>query len=233
MKDQNLTSIFYRQRRDELIGQLKAMLPAEQLEAFNQDADQLAANYPSPLQRTVGDKAIPFSLPDPQGRNIELQSLLDKGPVVLTFYRGVWCPYCNLQLKTYQEILPQITQAGATLVAISPMTPDNSLSMQEQNNLQFHVLSDVEKQTTRAYTTVFKNSPATIQAMSDLGYDFYGFYGDESGEIPVPATFVIDQEGVITFASADSGDYRDRAEPNDLLAALAKINANNHEKVLS
>lgn len=232
MKEENVATISYGQRRSELIDQLKEMLPAEQLAVFNQDADQLAINYPSPLQLNIGDEAVPFSLPDPQGKHIELQSLLDKGPVVLTFYRGVWCPYCNLQLKTYQEILPQISQAGATLVAISPMTPDNSLTMQEQNNLQFHVLSDVNKQTTRAYTTVFKNSPAAIQAMAELGYDFYGFYGDESGEIPVPATFVINKAGVVVFASSDSGDYRDRAEPNDLLAALAKIKASDHEKVV-
>ncbi|WP_455220475.1 peroxiredoxin-like family protein [Kaarinaea lacus] len=233
MKEQNLTTISYNQRRGELIEQLKEMLPTEQLAVFNQDAEQLAENYPSPLKLTVGDKAVPFSLPNPQGHQIELQSLLDKGPVILTFYRGVWCPYCNLQLKTYEEILPQITEAGATLVAISPMTPDNSVSMQEQNELQFHVLSDVGNQTSRAYTTVFKNSTAAIQAMTELGYDFYGFYGDESGEIPVPATFVINQDGDISFASSNSGDYRDRAEPKDLLTALAKINARDQEKVFS
>ena len=233
MKEKNLTTISYNQRRDELIEQLTEMLPAEQLGVFNQDAEQLAANYPSPLKLKVGNKAVPFSLPNVQGKQIELQSLLDKGPVILTFYRGVWCPYCNLQLKTYQDILPQITEAGATLVAISPMTPDNSLSMKEQNQLQFHVLSDIGNQISRAYTTVFKNSAAPIQAMTELGYDFYGFYGDESGEIPVPATFVINKDGVITFAGSNSGDYRDRAEPKDLLTALAKINARDQERVFS
>jgi len=233
MKQPNLTTISYQQRLGELAEQLEQMLPAEQLAVFSQDAKQLAENYPSPLKLTVGDKAVPFSLPNPQGEHIELQSLLDKGPVILTFYRGVWCPYCNLQLKTYQEILPQITEAGATLVAISPMTPDNSLSIQQQNQLQFHVLSDIGNRISRAYTTVFKNGAAPIQAMTELGYDFYGFYNDESGEIPVPATFVIKQDGAITFASSRGGDYRDRTEPNELLTALAKINASDQEKVFS
>jgi len=233
MKQAKLTTLSYQQRLGELIEQLKQMLPAEQFAVFDQDARQLAENHPSPLKLTVGDKAVAFELPNPQGERIALQTLLEKGPVVLTFYRGVWCPYCNLQLKTYQEILPQISEAGASLVAISPMTPDNSLSMQQQNQLQFHVLSDVGNRISRAYTTVFKNGAAPVQAMTDLGYDFYGFYDDESGEIPVPATFVIDQQGVICFASSRGGDYRDRTEPNELLAALAALNAHDQEKVYS
>jgi peroxiredoxin len=141
--------------------------------------------------------------------------------VVLTFYRGVWCPYCSLHLKTYQQILPDIRAAGANLIAISPMTPDNTLSMQETNALQFEVLSDVGNQVARGYTTVFKNGDAPIQAMQDLGYDFFGFYGDASAELPVPATFVIAPDRSLLLAASGGGDYRERVEPQAILDALA------------
>ena len=220
MPDQTNPPTSYQAQLPGLIEQLTGMLPAAQFEVFNRDAAQLAERHPTPLKVQAGDEAAPFSLPNPQGKSIALATLLQNGPVILTFYRGVWCPYCNLQLKVYQAMLPQITAAGASLVAISPMTPDNSLSMQEQNALQFHVLSDAGNTVTRQYTTVFRNSDAAIQAMTDLGYDFHGFYADESGEIPVPATFVINQQGKITFAQSAGGDYRQRIEPQDVLNAL-------------
>lgn len=205
-----------------LMTQLESMLPADKFAVFNQDAQQFAKDYPRPLKVGVGDKAAEFALPNPQGEMIVLSKLLLNGPVVLTFYRGVWCPYCNLELRLYQAILAQIQAVGGSLVAVSPMTPDNSLSMQEQNALQFHVLSDTQNQIARHYTTVFKNSASSIQAMADLGYDFHGFYADDSGEIPIPATFVIDQQGVITFAQSAGGDYRQRVEPQSILDALTQ-----------
>jgi peroxiredoxin len=140
--------------------------------------------------------------------------------VVLTFYRGIWCPYCNLELKTYQQILPQLKAAGANLVAVSPMTPDNSLQLKDTNALEFEVLSDVGNHVARQFTTVFKNLETSIKAMAELGYDFNGFYGDTSAEIPVPATFVIGQDGTIKFAGTAGGDYRERVEPKKILEVL-------------
>ena len=205
-----------------LMTQLEDMLPADKFAVFNRDAEQFAKDYPTPLKARVGDIAADFDLPNPQGDKIALSQLIESGPVVLTFYRGAWCPYCNLELRLYQSILPQIHAAGGSLVAISPMTPDNSLSLQEQNALAFHVLSDVHNNIARHYTTVFKNSASSIQAMTDLGYDFYGFYADDSAEIPIPATFVINQQGVITFAQSAGGDYRQRVEPQLVLDALVQ-----------
>ncbi|WP_019868240.1 peroxiredoxin-like family protein [Methylovulum miyakonense] len=210
----------YQENVKGLIEQLGTMLPADKLAVFNADAQQLAVSYPSPLKLQKGDQAPLFALPNAKGETISLADLLKHGPVVLTFYRGVWCPYCNLQLANYQQILPQIKKAGATLVAVSPMTPDKSLSMAETNQLQFEVLSDIGNQVASQYTTVFKYGHAPIQAMTDLGYDFHGFYGDESGEIPVPATFVIAQDGRVLFAGSVGGDYRKRVEPQAILVAL-------------
>lgn len=201
--------------------QLTTMLPPDKLAVFNADAQQLAARYPSPLKLQTGDQAPLFALSNAKGEAIGLADLLKQGPVVLTFYRGVWCPFCNLQLANYQQILPQIKKAGANLVAVSPMIPDKSLSVMEINQLQFEVLSDIGNKVARQYTTVFKNGHAPIQAMTDLGYDFQSFYGDESGEIPVPAIFVIAQDRMILFAGSGGGDYRKRVEPQDILLALS------------
>jgi peroxiredoxin len=210
----------YQDNLEALIRDLGEMLPQDKLAVFNADADQLARNYPSPLKLVKGDKAPLFSLPNAKGRSTNIEDVLNQGPVVLTFYRGVWCPYCNLHLKSYQQILPQILEAGANLVAVSPMTPDNSLGMQETNELQFEVLSDVGNKVARQYTTVFRNSDQPIQAMKDLGYDFFSFYDDDSAELPVPATFVIARDGTIKLASSGGGDYRQRVEPREILDAL-------------
>ena len=212
----------YKEAVGTLIQELGSMLPADKFAVFNNDAQHLAREFPSPLKLQRGDKAPAFTLPNASGKTVRLEEQLRQGPVVLTFYRGVWCPYCNLQLKQYQQILPQIREAGASLIAVSPMTPDNSLSMQDTNALQFEVLSDVGNQAARQYTSVFRYSDASLQAMKDLGYDFFSFYDDDSAELPVPATFVIDRDRTIRFAGTGGGDYRERVEAQAILEALEK-----------
>jgi len=215
------TTPVYKVNVKDLINQLGNMIPEKQLAVFNNDVEQLADKYTSPLKLKKGEKAPLFSLPNAEDNTVNLEELLQHGPVVLIFYRGIWCPYCNLQLSNYQQILPQIKEAGATLVAVSPMTPDNSLSLVEKDRLQFEVLSDVGNKVARQFTTVFKNDNATIQAMQELGYDFRGFYGDDSDELPVPATFVIAQDRILLFASSGGGDYRERVEPQEILDVLS------------
>ena len=210
----------YKQQLKVLIEELGTMLPQENFAVFNNDATRLASQYPAPLKLRKGDKAPLFSLSNATGKTISIEEYLRKGPVVLTFYRGVWCPYCNLQLKNYQQILPHIREAGANLIAVSPMTPDHSLGMKETNALQFEVLSDIGNRVARQFTTVFKNSDAAIQAMKELGYDFFGFYADESAEIPVPGTFVIAPDRTILYAGSGGGDYRERVEPKEIMDTL-------------
>lgn len=210
----------YHEDLSELVEQLGKMLPAEKLAIFNNDARQLGQTYASPLRLKAGDKAPNFTLPNATGKVISLIDLLQQGAVVLTFYRGSWCPYCNLQLKNHQQILPQISETGAQLVAISPMTPDHSLSQQQTNALQFEVLSDIGNSVARQFTAIITNPQSSIQAMTELGYDFHSFYADKSSELPVPATFVIAKNGTITFAASEGGDYRRRVEPRDILDAL-------------
>ncbi|HEB57659.1 MAG TPA: AhpC/TSA family protein [Gammaproteobacteria bacterium] len=213
----------YQDSLQDLLDQLEGMLPADKLAVFHRDATQLGTRYPSPLKRGLGDRAPGFTLPNVAGREIRLADLLSQGPVVLTFYRGVWCPYCNLELKLYQQILPDIREASAQLVAVSPMTPDSSQQMKESNDLAFEVLSDVGGKVAGQYTTVFENPRSSVDAMAELGYDFFSFYADDTAALPVPATFVIARDGHIVYAGSAGGDYRQRVEPADILDALRHI----------
>jgi len=210
----------YQDNLAQLVKKLQGMLPADKLTVFNHDADQMGKAYPAALKLKRGDKAPNFTLPNALGKPVELASLLEKGKAVVTFYRGVWCPYCNLQLNMYQQILPLIHQAGANLLAISPMTPDGSMSMIDSNGLQFEVLSDEANRVAQRYTTVITNPSSSIQAMAELGYDFNSFNQGGGSELPVPATFVIDQDATVLFAASEGGDYRQRVEPREILEQL-------------
>ena len=212
----------YQQGLEELQSNLLTMLPEEALGVFDQDAQALAANHPSVLKLQLGDQAPDFSLSNAVGETITLSKLLEQGSVVLTFYRGTWCPYCNLQLNQYQQILPDIASLRAQLVAISPQTPNESLNMQEKNQLGFEVLSDNGNIVARQYTTVFRNADAPVATMSQLGIDFKAHYSDDSQELPVPAVFVIHPNGQVAWAKATGGDYRQRVEASEIINALQK-----------
>jgi peroxiredoxin len=171
----------------------------------------------------VGDRAPAFTLPDALGRSVSLADLLAEGPAVVTFYRGEWCPYCNLQLHALQAALPAIRELGASLVAISPQAADHSLSLTEKHALAFPVLSDLDQEVTRSYrvqftlagdledllVNVFQKDPADQNA-------------DHSRSLPVPSVFVIDQRSTVSAVFV-SADWRVRAEPADILAALQAL----------
>lgn len=203
-----------------LIKQLDQMLPAEQFAVFNKEAEELAKQFEQALKLQKGDRAPDFKLSNATDQAVQLSNLLKQGAVVLVFYRGAWCPYCNLQLQQLQGVLPQIKAAGAQLVAISPQKPDHSLDMKQKNDLVFEVLTDEGNQVARMFTTVFQYGDASLKAMKDLGYDFFDYYNDQSKELPAPATFIIEPNGVISFAASEGGDYRKRVEPAAILKAL-------------
>lgn len=164
----------------------------------------------------VGQKAPEFSLPDQLGETVTLSLVLERGPAVIVFYRGEWCPYCDLTLRAYQRILPQINALGASLIAISPQTPDNTLTTVEKKELTFSVLSDVGNVVSRKYGLVF----VTPEAARHPGISAAN--GDESWELPVPGTFVIARDGTIKFTFVDA-DWTHRLEPAELLKVLAAI----------
>ncbi len=166
-----------------------------------------------------GDSAPILSLPDAKGERVSLTQLLEQGPVVAIFYRGGWCPYCNLELRAWQAQLAELSSLGATLVAISPQTPDNSLSTAEKNDLAFPVLSDSDMLAAHGFGIAFTLPPELVELYRSVGNNLPELNGNGKWVLPVPATFVIDQSGVIQFSHVET-DYRERAEPVDVLAAI-------------
>ncbi|HIG75385.1 MAG TPA: AhpC/TSA family protein [Bacteroidetes bacterium] len=169
-----------------------------------------------------GDIAPDFALPGVDGETVQLAALLERGPVVLTFYRGSWCPYCNTQLRDYQERLGEIEARGATLVAISPQIPDSSLSMQEKNDLAFPVLSDIGGEVSDAYGLTFQVDAATRERYQAVGVDLAEANGTDAWELPVPGTYVIAPDGTIRAAFVEA-DYTQRASVQQILDALARV----------
>jgi peroxiredoxin len=167
----------------------------------------------------VGARAPDFSLPSARGAEVKLSALLANGPVVVTFYRGGWCPFCDLQLRAYQSILPEIRRLGAELVAISPQTADYPLSDVEKKELTFAVLSDAHNRVARRYGLVFALGDAWKELQTGFGNPIPKFNGDDSWELPMPGTFVVDRGGVVRLAHVDP-DYRRRLEPAAILDAL-------------
>jgi peroxiredoxin len=184
-------------------------------------ADVTAAGVAPGL--AVGERAPNFRLPNAAGKDVELAERLAAGPVVLSFYRGDWCPYCNLELRALQAALPRFEAHGASLIAISPQAPDHSLSMAEKNDLSFEVLSDVHQEAIRAFRVQF-TVPADLQELHRNVFhnDLSTRTADGSWDLPVPATFVIDRAGIIR-ARYVSADYRTRMDPDDIERALAAI----------
>jgi len=173
----------------------------------------------------AGDRAPDFSLPDARGGQVNLYKLLDHGSVVLSFYRGGWCPYCNLELRALQQALPEFNRLGAALVAISPQQPDQSLSTIEKNALAFPVLSDAGSIVARSFGISFDLDEALRPIYTQFGHALPSVNGDDSWQLPIPATYVIGPDGTIALAFVDI-DYRTRLEPSDILATLAALARN-------
>jgi peroxiredoxin len=169
-----------------------------------------------------GAHAPNFTLPDDTGAPVSLAGLRAAGPVVVSFYRGVWCPYCNEDLKALQEALPAFQKAGANLVAISPQTMVNSRKARSAHNLSFPILSDAGNATANAYGLRFTLDPAVQTLYRGYGVNLPAFNGDESWTLPIPARFVVQADGLIVYAEADP-DYSHRPEPDDVLSVLAKL----------
>lgn len=191
---------------------------------MDQATTQIAASGLAESSLGVGAVAPDFTLPGATGAAVSLSALLTKGPVVLAFYRGGWCPYCSTELRALQAKLPEITAAGATLVAISPQTPDNSLSTVEKLGLglAFTVLSDEGNHVAESFGLVFE-LPQSLRAVNQgFGIDLPAANGDTTYRLPLPATYVIGSDGIVAWRFADA-DYTKRAEPDDVIAILEAL----------
>ncbi|WP_328829009.1 AhpC/TSA family protein [Streptomyces sp. NBC_00252] len=194
-------------------------IPAEIREVMQRASQELADSGQADRALATGAQAPRFRLPTATGRTLALDDLLADGPVVLTFYRGAWCPYCNIALRSLQQHHADVTARGARLVAVSPQIPDESLTLAEKHGLAFDVLSDIGSDTAKQYGLAF-DLPDDLGAVYDkLGFDLQRVNDGHPRTLPLPATYVIDRAGVIRWAFV-STDYTTRAEPADILAAL-------------
>lgn len=202
----------------------------EKKQVFNAKADSLKKQvYAEGIQAVVnakvtenalqvGDKAPNFTLKNAMDNEVTLYDELTKGPVILMWYRGGWCPYCNLTLKAMQDMLPLYKTGGAQLLALTPESPDKSISTKEKNELDFEVLTDRDNTVARDFGVVFQLTQE-VKAYYEKGFGLSDYNGNDKGELPLGATYVIATDGTITYAFLDA-DYRNRAEPIAVLNAL-------------
>jgi peroxiredoxin len=194
----------------------------EKVAAYQRGVDELVAAGLAAQAVARGDAAPDVTLPNARGEPVTLSKLLAKGPVVLTFYRGGWCPYCNMQLRAYQRALPELRALGASLVAVSPEAPDKSLSTAEKNALEFEVLSDVKGEAGRAYRLFFELSDELKALYAAGGNDLAKVNADGEWHLPMPATYVIGTDGRVALANVDP-EYRNRLEPAEIVDALRAL----------
>jgi peroxiredoxin len=197
-------------------------LGAERIAVMEAATEALAADIASRPRLEIGDTAPDFTLPDVHGNPVNLADRLAAGPVVLIFYRGGWCPYCNIQLRALQRELPAMSDLGASLIAIAPQDPDNTLTTTEKNELAFEVLSDTACAVAENYGIAFE-LPDDLKAIyTGMGNVLPETNSGKDWRLPIPATFVVGQDGRLAFVDIDA-DYRNRAEPADVLKALESI----------
>lgn len=194
--------------------------PAERI-VMDRAADDLAKRMPDPGIKP-GEKAPDFSLPNAFGKSVRLSELLKDGPVVLVFYRGAWCPYCNLHLRVLQESLPKFEYYGAQLITVTPQKPDQSAAQIRKNGYPFEVLSDLDSRVMQAYRLYFEVDPELVAVYKKHGLDLSEYNGEGRQVLPVPGTFVIDTQGIVRAMYADT-DYKQRMEPAAIIAAMQKI----------
>ena len=196
--------------------------PAGRAALYEAKIEELRASFALEAAAGVGSVAPDFRLPDVKGNPVSLTDLLQSGPVVVTFYRGGWCPYCNIQLRAYQAALPQVTALGARLVAISPQLPDQSRSTAQADELTFDVLSDVGNVAARGFGLVYALPEELRAALRSNDKALPGINGDESWELPLAATYVIAQDRRVVLAYVEV-DYRKRLGPEAILDALRSL----------
>lgn len=188
------------------------------------DLDKLSTSGLVESAPHKGDTLTDFNLPNHRGETSSLAALRKKGPVVVTFYRGGWCPYCNLELRAYQQILPEIMAAGATLVAITPELPDESLTTSERHALEFEVLTDENADYAREIGVVFTVSGKVRPIYESFGIDLEKHNGTGQFDVPLAATYVVDVDGSILYAFVQA-DYTIRAEPAEVVKVLQSLAA--------
>jgi peroxiredoxin len=204
--------------------QLSRDMPAETVRTLQRATASLKETGIEQLVPVVGDRFPRFTLPNAMSGAISSEGLLEEGPLVVVFYRGGWCPYCNLELRAYQDVLEKIAELGASLVAISPQLPEESLTTAQKLGLKFETLSDTGNSLAGHLRLAYSLPEAVKDRYRTFGNDLERINGDLSWTLPMPATFVVGTDGLIksVFARAD---YGLRQEPEEVLEILAELGA--------
>ncbi len=199
-------------------------IPEEALAVLLRKTEELVASRLSEQSLKTGDLAPPFSLPDDRGVIQKSETLLSDGPLIISFYRGGWCPYCNLELRALQRIWPEIRSHGASLLAIAPERPEKVQESVESKGLEFPLLSDRGNHVAKEFGLVFSLDEALRPIYKAFGFDIPDYNGDQSYELPMPATYIVDTDGRIIWSFVDE-DYTKRAEPEEILSVLKSANS--------
>jgi peroxiredoxin len=194
-------------------------VPRSVIDTMHRATDELIASGAAARALKAGASAPDFVLNDADGTAVASADLLAQGPLVVSFYRGVWCPYCNMDLQALQAALPKFHALGASLVAISPQTAANSRKSMRTNGLDFPILSDPGNETAARFGLRFALPDYLVALYKSLKNELPAFNGDESWTLPMPARFVIGQDRVIRYAEVNP-DYTRRPDPEDMLPAL-------------
>jgi peroxiredoxin len=213
-----------REQTEELKAAAAEHLPSEVLAVFDRNvADLLDQGVPTDSIK-VGDVLEPFSLADATGTPVSLDEIVESGPAVIVFYRGGWCPYCNLALRTYQQqLLPQLDTFGARLVAISPQSPDESLSTVEKAALEFTVLSDPASRLADRVGIAFEQADDVLAAQRTLGLDLSKVNAEGAVRLPRPTVLIVGQDRTVRFVDVQP-DYTARTEVSEIIGALNALN---------
>jgi peroxiredoxin len=197
-------------------------VPRAVIETMHRATKELIDSGAAGRALKAGDKAPLFTLKDPEGHSVSSASLLADGPLIISFYRGVWCPYCNMELQALEAARPEFERLGAKLVAISPQTPVNSRKSVRQNNLGFLILSDANNDVATAFGLKFALPDYLIELYKSLKNELPAFNGDPSWTLPMPGRFVVAPDRTIVYAEVNP-DYTVRPEPDAMLQALNKL----------
>lgn len=204
------------------IAAARASRPAEVLETMARCTQELKVSGIENRALQAGDTMSDFELSDQHGFRRRLSSYLAKAPVVLNIYRGGWCPYCNMEMKALHDSLPAIVERGAILIGMSPETPDKAELTATKNALDIDILSDVGNQVAESMGLVFELPQALRPIYEKFGIDLPAQNGDDSFRLPVPASYIVRQDGVIAYAFVNA-DYTRRLEPSVILAQLDEL----------
>jgi peroxiredoxin len=196
----------------------------EALDIMHRATNELIESGQAQRAKKAGDAAPDFTLLDPDGKPVSSRELLTKGPLVISFYRGVWCPYCNLDLQALEMALPEILSRGASLVAISPQTAPNSRKSQRDNKLSFPILSDANSEVANAFGIRFALPDYLVELYKSFKNDLPTFNNDPAWVLPMPARYVLGTDGIIAYAEVNP-DYTQRPDPSELRPVLDRLQA--------